>query len=296
MTKLCFTAFLTSYCIYVPKIDEFMFSTHRTHSFRHIIHNHSVLFAKVHKKQYLCKVFRDKILVEKESALLLVKSPNLNKEYTRHGAAHIRGLPIRVVYSGVWRYLQENTEGSPLSLTITLYFLQAGCLRRTLVKFAIMKRLLLSLIVTLCSVFAWGQALSVVDVGNKCLIKNNFAAAKQVFRDNALYPAIRENSTDYVVSIDEDLFASIKANSNKTIKEVSFLIGSYYQDRLEKDMNKLGYKCLSKKLSYVTLGNGAVVPQSTYGVGNKRMLIRDIGNGMLQLIFKRQATSTTKRK
>ena len=120
MTKLRFTAFLTSYCIYVPKIDEFMFSTHRTHFFRHIIHNHSVLFAKVHKKQYLCKVFRDKTLVEKESALFLVKSPNLNKEYTRHGAAHIRGLPIRVVYSGVWRYLQENTEGSPLSLTINI--------------------------------------------------------------------------------------------------------------------------------------------------------------------------------
>lgn len=56
MTKLRFTAFLTSYCIYIPKIDEFMFSTHRTHFFRHIIHNHSVLFAKVHKKQYLCKV------------------------------------------------------------------------------------------------------------------------------------------------------------------------------------------------------------------------------------------------
>lgn len=49
-----------------------------------------------------------------------MKSPNLNKEYTRHGAAHIRGLPIRVVYSGVWRYLQENTEGSPLSLTINI--------------------------------------------------------------------------------------------------------------------------------------------------------------------------------
>ena len=75
-----------------------------------------------------------------------------------------------------------------------------------------------------------------------------------------------------------------------------FLIGSYYQDRLEKDMNKLGYKCLSKKLSYVTLGNGVVVPQSTYGIGNKRMLLRDIGDGKLQLIFKRQATSSTKRK
>lgn len=26
------------------------------------------------------------------------------------------------VYSGVWRYLQENTEGSPLSLTINIVF------------------------------------------------------------------------------------------------------------------------------------------------------------------------------
>ena len=163
-----------------------------------------------------------------------------------------------------------------------------------------MKRLLLSLIVTLCSVFAWGQALSVVDVGNKCLIKNNFTAVKQILRDNALYPAVRESSTDYVVSLGDDSYTacmvSVKANSNKTIKEVSFLIGGYYQDRIGNDMDKLGYKCLSKKLSYVTLGNGSVVPQSTYGVGNKRMLIRDIGNGMLQLIFKRQATSTTKRK
>ena len=65
--------------------------------------------------------FGDKVFCGiKESVLLLVKSPNLNKEYTRHGAAHIRGLPIRVVYSGVWRYLQENTEGSPLSLTINI--------------------------------------------------------------------------------------------------------------------------------------------------------------------------------
>lgn len=59
-----------------------------------------------------------------------------------------------------------------------------------------MKRLLLSLIVTLCSVFAWGQALSVVDIGNKCLIKNNFAAAKQIFRDNGLV-ATDENATKY---------------------------------------------------------------------------------------------------
>ena len=56
------------------------------------------------KKSYLCKAISvAKFCGIKESALLLVKSPNLNKEYTRHGAAHIRGLPIRVVYR---RHLQ----------------------------------------------------------------------------------------------------------------------------------------------------------------------------------------------
>ena len=162
-----------------------------------------------------------------------------------------------------------------------------------------MKRLLLSLIVTLCSVFAWGQALSVVDIGNKCLIKNNFAAAKQIFRDNGLV-ATDENATKYSALIGWDdpyttCFATIEANPNKTIKRVYFVIGGYYQNRLDVDMDRLGYKCLSKKLSYVTLGNGAVVPQSTYGTGNKRMYLRDCG-GTLQLIFKRQATSKTKRK
>ena len=77
------------------------------------------LFVSI-KSSTFAKSFGTKILVEKESALFLVKSPNLYKEYTRHGAAHIRGLPIRVVYSGVWRYLQENTVGSPLSLTINI--------------------------------------------------------------------------------------------------------------------------------------------------------------------------------
>ena len=52
--------------------------------------------------------FGTKFSWEKVKCLILVKSPKLNNEYTRHGAAHIRGLPIRVVYSGVWRYQQEE--------------------------------------------------------------------------------------------------------------------------------------------------------------------------------------------
>ena len=42
------------------------------------------------KKSYLCKAISvAKFCGIKESALLLVKSPNLYKEYTRHGAAHM---------------------------------------------------------------------------------------------------------------------------------------------------------------------------------------------------------------
>lgn len=161
-----------------------------------------------------------------------------------------------------------------------------------------MKRLLLTLVVTLCSVFAWGQALSVVDIGNKCLTKNNFAAAKQVFYDNALYPAANETSTIYVVSLGEDSYtacmAAINASTNKTIKNVTFLIGEYYQDRLISDLKAYGYKYHSKQ--YVTLGNGARVPQTTYANGTKRCMIQTIDGGFKNIIFKRQSTSTVKRK
>ena len=51
----------------------------------------------------------------------------------------MRGLPIRVVYSGVWRYLQENAEGSPLSLTTNIVNLPSWLSAENLVKFAIMK-------------------------------------------------------------------------------------------------------------------------------------------------------------
>lgn len=161
-----------------------------------------------------------------------------------------------------------------------------------------MKRLLLSLAVILCSVFAWGQALSVVDIGNQCLTKNNFAAAKQVFRDNALSPAVRETSTDYVVSVGDDAYtacmAAIKAYTSKTIKEVTFLIGEYYQDRLTSDLKACGYKYASKQT--VTLENGARVPQTTYVNGVKRCMVQTLDGGFLNIIFKRKANTTAKRK
>lgn len=157
-----------------------------------------------------------------------------------------------------------------------------------------MKKVLLFLFAAMFSVGVWAQALSVVSVGNACLDKNNFTSAKQTFRNNALSPFIKSTATEVLVNLGDDAYTAcmgqIKANSNKTIKEVSFLIGEYYQDRLLKDLTSLGYKCLTKKLEYVTLGNGVSVPQSTYGKGVKRCLVQDLDGGFMQVIFKRVST------
>lgn len=53
----------------------------------------------------------------RESASLLVKSPNLTKGYARHGDSSYTWAAYPCVYPGVWRCLQECMEGSPLSIT-----------------------------------------------------------------------------------------------------------------------------------------------------------------------------------
>jgi len=160
-----------------------------------------------------------------------------------------------------------------------------------------MKKVFTLLFAVMFSVGVWAQAISVVSVGNACLEKNNFTSAKQIFKSNTLSPFIKSTETEVLVSLGDDGYTacmgSIKANSNKTIKEVSFLIGEYYQDRLLNDLTRLGYKCSSKRLEYVTLGNGASVPQSTYSKGVRRCLVRELDGGFMQIIFKRV---TTKRK
>ncbi len=53
----------------------------------------------------------------RESASLLVKSPNLTKGYARYGDSSYTWAAYPCVYPGVWRCLQECMEGSPLSIT-----------------------------------------------------------------------------------------------------------------------------------------------------------------------------------
>ena len=166
-----------------------------------------------------------------------------------------------------------------------------------------MKRFFLSIVIAICSVMAWGQALSVVQIGNTILNKNNFAAAKQVFNSNGLYidnTVPSASSTNAVCMIGDDdyttLMGNIKAYPSKKIKEVSFMIGGYYQDNLLSDLTNLGYKCSNKRLEYVTLGNGARVPQSTYSNGSKRCKVRELDNGFVQVLFVLQATSNGNKK
>lgn len=121
MTKLRFTAFLTSYCIYIPKIDEFMFSTHRTHFFRHIIRNHSVLFAKVHKKQYLCKVISvANFSWNKRKCLTSCEIAKSQQRIYKARSSSYTWAAYPCCIFRFWRYLQENTEGNPLSVTINI--------------------------------------------------------------------------------------------------------------------------------------------------------------------------------
>lgn len=64
--------------------------------------------------------FGTKFSWNKESALLLVKSPNLYKEYARHGAAHIRRLPIRAYIQVFGDTFKRCMGGSPLSKYINI--------------------------------------------------------------------------------------------------------------------------------------------------------------------------------
>ena len=170
-----------------------------------------------------------------------------------------------------------------------------------LVKFAKMKKVMVLLMaVFLYSQGALCQVQSVVRLGTAALEKNNFSQVKQMFNDEgfAIAEYAPSNSDTYAVGMDGrgdfSLMWSIEANPNHTIKEVSFLCGAMYWCGIEDVLKQAGYVFVRKGTA--TLGNGAVVPQKTYSKKNKRCMVRTLDNAMAQVVFKRQATSTVKRK
>lgn len=87
---------------------------------------------------------------------------------------------------------------------------------------------------------------------------------------------------------------SITANSNGTINEVSFLCGLLNWYGIEEVLEDAGYAFL--KEGTATLGNGARVPQYTFGKGNKRCILQLLDNNMAQVIFKRKISKSTNSK
>ena len=70
-----------------------------------------------------------------EKCLISCKIANLTKDTRGTVTAHIMWAAYPCVYSGVWRYLQECKDGSPLFIyNSSKKISPIGCLRRTLVK------------------------------------------------------------------------------------------------------------------------------------------------------------------
>lgn len=168
-----------------------------------------------------------------------------------------------------------------------------------------MRKVLVILIAVICSVDVWGQTLSVVNIGNNILEKNSFAAAKQIFKQNGLVlnPDYFSKSPETHASsmLGEDKYSSLLAaidvfsKTDKRIKQVTFLIGEYYQERVVDDLKRLGYK-YTGNVEMVTLGNGVRVPQVTYIKGTKQCVIQEIDDGVFQNIIFKNKTSITSKK
>lgn len=158
-----------------------------------------------------------------------------------------------------------------------------------------MKSVLFIAVATICSVCSWGQVLSVVNIGNSILDKNNFTIAKQIFERNGLplNPDFLSKTPEIHASslIGENKYESVLgaiyaySKEDKRIEQVTFMIGEYYQDRVVDDLKALGYK-YTGKVEMATLPNGVSVPQVTWIKGTKCCMIHAINNAeLLYIIF-----------
>ena len=151
--------------------------------------------------------------------------------------------------------------------------------------------------VIVCSLSAWCQYAErvspVVVLGEWALSKSTFSEVKAMFNDNEM--EIMENapgnSETHAVGMDMEgkgdyaLMWAIDANSDKTLKQVSFLCGSFYWNNIDYELKGVGYKLVEEGTA--TLGNGAAVPQRKYIKGNRCCLIQTLDRDMAQVIFKR---------
>ena len=151
-----------------------------------------------------------------------------------------------------------------------------------------MKRVMLMFMTVLTfSLSAWCQSSVIIPIGNEVLTKNSLTSAKQIFNSNHMPLSMQSSTRGFFMEGQGDfsLMATVEANANGKIKEVSFLCGSMYWMGLDEELSSAGYKLA--KTGKTTLGNGVSVPQKTYANGLKRCLVRTLDNSMLQILFVR---------
>ena len=151
-----------------------------------------------------------------------------------------------------------------------------------------MKRVMLMLMTVLMfSLSAWCQSSVIIPIGNEVLTKNSLTSAKQIFNSNRMPLSMQSSTRGFFMEGQGDfsLMATVEANANGKIKEVSFLCGSMYWMGLDEELSNAGYKLV--KTGKTTLGNGVSVHQKTYANGVKRCLVRTLDNAMVQILFVR---------
>ena len=137
------------------------------------------------------------------------------------------------------------------------------------------------------SLSAWCQSSVIIPMGNEVLTKNSLTSAKQIFNSNHMPLSMQSSTRGFFMEGQGDfsLMATVEANANGNIKEVSFLCGAMYWMGLDEELSKVGYKLVNT--GKTTLGNGVSVPQKTYSNGLKRCFIRTLDNAMVQILFVR---------
>ena len=141
--------------------------------------------------------------------------------------------------------------------------------------------------VLMFSLSAWCQSSVIIPIGNEVLTKNSLTSAKQIFNSNRMPLSMQSSTRGFFMEGQGDfsLMATVEANANGKIKEVSFLCGSMYWMGLDEELSNAGYKLV--KTGKTTLGNGVSVHQKTYANGVKRCLVRTLDNAMVQILFVR---------
>lgn len=138
----------------------------------------------------------------------------------------------------------------------------------------------------LCSLSVFSQSNVIIPLGDNILAENSFSFARQAFR-NQYMPLTMQSNTRGIFMEGRggvSLMATIEANANGTIKEISFICGSMYNIDLKKELMDAGYSLI--KSGKTTLGNGAIVPQKIYSKGIRRCYVMTLDEDFLHIIFK----------